>query len=234
MSEKRFFEDGEKALGLTLWKARSCRGTLSGELKVGLPRGSMGTPSVHEVTQLLRAWSAGDREALDKLTPLVYRELHRAAKRHMGRQQPDHTLQTTALVNEVYLRLVVFKEVSWADRAHFFAVCAQLMRRILTDWARGQHYQKRGKGAQHVPFDDALVVSQERGPDLIALDDALKALSEVHARRSQIVELRFYGGLSVEETASVLRVSPETVMRDWKLAKLWLLREMSGGKQVGA
>jgi RNA polymerase sigma factor (TIGR02999 family) len=152
----------------------------------------------------------------------------------MARQQPDHTLQTTALVNEVYLRLVAFKEVSWADRAHFFAVCAQLMRRILTDWARGQQYLKRGKGARHVCFDEALVVSPERGPDLVALDEALKALSDVNSRRSQVVELRFYGGLSVEETAGVLKVSPETVMRDWKLAKLWLLREMSGGKRVGA
>ncbi len=127
-----------------------------------------GDTSVHEITQLLRAWSAGDQDALDKLTPLVYRELHRAAKRYMGRQQPDHTLQTTALVNEVYLRLVAFKEVSWADRAHFFAVCAQLMRRILTDWARSQQYQKRGKSAKHVPFDEALIVTPERGPRLIS------------------------------------------------------------------
>lgn len=193
----------------------------------------MGTPSVHEVTQLLRAWSAGDKDALDQLTPLVYRELHRAAKRYMARQQPDHTLQTTALINEVYLRLVAFKEVSWADRAHFLAVCAQLMRRILADWARGQRYRKRGKGAQHVPFDEALVISPERSSDLVALDEALKALAEADLRKSQIVELRFYGGLSVDETAKVLKVSPETVMRDWKLAKLWLLREMSGGKQVG-
>jgi RNA polymerase sigma-70 factor, ECF subfamily len=194
----------------------------------------MGTPSVHEITQLLRAWSAGDQDALDKLTPLVYRELHRAAKRHMARQQPDHTLQTTALVNEVYLRLVKFKEVSWADRAHFFAVCAQLMRRILTDWARAQQYQKRGKAAPHVIFDEALVAFPERASDLVALDEALKALAEADLRKSQVVELRFYGGLSVEETAGVLKVSPETVMRDWKLAKLWLLREMSGGNQVGA
>jgi RNA polymerase sigma factor (TIGR02999 family) len=194
----------------------------------------MGAPSVHEVTQLLRAWSAGDQDALDKLTPLVYRELHRAARRYMARQQPDHTLQTTALVNEVYLRLVAFKEVSWADRAHFFAVCAQLMRRILTDWARRQSYLKRGKGARPVPLDEALIISPERGPDLVALDDALKALSEVNRRESQVVELRFYGGLSVEETAGVLKVSPETVMRDWKMAKLWLLREMSGGKPIGA
>ncbi len=194
----------------------------------------MWEPSVHEVTQLLRAWSAGDQDALDKLTPLVYRELHRAAKRYMARQQSDHTLQTTALVNEVYLRLVAFKEITWADRAHFFAVCAQLMRRILTDWARGEQYQKRGRGAQHVPFDEALVVSREPSPDLVALDEALRALAKENVRRSQVVELRFYGGLSVEETAEVLKVSPETVMRDWKLAKLWLLREMRGGKQVGA
>ena len=191
-------------------------------------------PSAHEVTQLLRAWSAGDRDALDKLTPLVYRELHRAAKRYMARQQPDHTLQTTALVNEVYLRLIAFKEVSWEDRAHFFAVCAQLMRRILTDWARRQEYLKRGKGAQHIPFDEALVLSPKRSPDLVALDEALKILSEADPRKSQVVELRFYGGLSVDETAKVLKVSPETVMRDWRSAKLWLLREMTGGKQVGA
>src|SRR6516165_11477576 len=122
----------------------------------------MGAPSQHEVTELLRAWSAGDRTALDKLTPLVYRELHRAARRYMSRQQPDHTLQTTALVNEVYLRLIAFKQVSWADRAHFFAVCAQLMRRILTDWARSQQYQKRGKGTQRLSFDEWSVVSPER------------------------------------------------------------------------
>jgi RNA polymerase sigma-70 factor, ECF subfamily len=190
--------------------------------------------SHHDVTQLLRAWSSGDQEALDKLTPLVYRELHRAAKRYMARQQPDHTLQTTALVNEVYLRLVAFKEVSWEDRAHFFAVCAQLMRRILTDWARGQRYQKRGGEARHIPLDEALLLSPGRSPGLVALDEALKVLSQTDARKSQVVELRFYGGLSVEETARVLKVSPETVMRDWKIAKLWLLREMTGGKQVGA
>jgi RNA polymerase sigma-70 factor (ECF subfamily) len=194
----------------------------------------MGTPSVHEITQLLRAWSAGDQNALEKLTPLVYRELHRAAQRYMARQKPDHTLQTTALVNEVYLRLVAFKEVTWEDRAHFFAVCAQLMRSILTDWARRQQYLKRGKGAPHVSLDDGLVVSPQRSPDLLALDEALKALSEVNSRRGQVVELRFYGGLSVDETAGVLKVSPETVLRDWKLAKLWLLREMSGGKQFEA
>ena len=194
----------------------------------------MEVPSVHDVTQLLRAWSAGDRDALDKLTPIVYRELHRAARRHMARQQPDHTLQTTALVNEVYLRLVAFKEVSWADRGHFFAVCAQLMRRILTDWARRQQYLKRGKGAAHISLDDAFVVSPARSRDLVALDEALQALSEVDLRKSQVVELRYYGGLTVEETAGVLKVSPETVMRDWRLAKAWLLREISGGQRVGS
>lgn len=192
------------------------------------------TPSFHEVTQLLRAWSAGDQNALEKLTPLVYRELHRAAKRYMARQQADHTLQTTALVNEVYLRLIAFKEVSWTDRAHFFAVCAQLMRRILTDWARRQRYQKRGSKARHISIDEALLLSPERSPGLIALDEALKVLSETDPRKSHVVELRFYGGLSVDETAEVLKVSVETVMRDWRIAKLWLLREMTGGKQVEA
>jgi RNA polymerase sigma-70 factor (ECF subfamily) len=194
----------------------------------------MATPSVEEVTQLLRAWRSGDQDALDKLIPLVYPQLHRAAKRYMARQQPDHTLQTTALVNEVYLRLVAFKEVSLQDRIHFFAVCAQLMRRILTDWARRQRYLKRGQKAPHISLDEALVVSPERGPDLVALDDALKVLAEIDRRKSQVVDLRFYGGLSVDETAEVLKVSPGTVMRDWRIAKMWLLREMSGGNRVGA
>lgn len=194
----------------------------------------MGSSSVHDVTELLLAWSAGSQDALDKLTPLVYRELHRAAKRHMARQHSDHTLQTTALVNEVYLKLVAFKEVSWQDRAHFFAVCAQLMRRILTDWARQQQTLKHGQKAPHLSFDEAIVVSSGRAADLVALDDALKALLEADSRKSQVIELRFYGGLSVEETADVLKVSPETVMRDWKLAKLWLLREMSRGNSVDA
>ena len=194
----------------------------------------MGSSSVHDVTELLRAWSAGDQDALEKLTPLVYRELHRAAKRYMARQNPDHTLQTTALVNEVYLKLVAFKEVSWNDRGHFFAVCAQLMRRILTDWARKQSYLKHGQKAPHVSFDEAIVVSPNRAADLVALDEALKALSDTDSRKGQVVELRFYGGLSVDETADLLKVSPETVMRDWKLAKLWLLREMSRGNHVEA
>jgi RNA polymerase sigma-70 factor, ECF subfamily len=199
----------------------------------GFIAGLMGATS-QDVTQLLRAWSAGDSEALNQLTPLVYRELHRSASRYMARQPSDHTLQTTALVNEVYLRLVDFKAVSWQDRSHFFAVCAQLMRRILTDWARRQNYLKRGENAPHVSLDEALVVPPQRGMDLVALDEALQGLSKVDLRKGKIVELRFYGGLSVEETATVLRVSAETVMRDWKMAKLWLLREMSGESQVEA
>jgi RNA polymerase sigma-70 factor, ECF subfamily len=187
----------------------------------------MGAPSP-EVTHLLRAWTAGNRDALDKLTTIVYRELHHAAKRYMARQPLDHTLQTTALVNEVYLRLVDFGQVNWADRAHFFAVCAQLMRRILTDWARRQRSLKHAKKACQVPFDEALVITPSCGSDLVALDSALKALADEDSRKGQVVELRFYGGLTVEETALVLKVSPETVMRDWKLAKLWLLREMQG------
>jgi RNA polymerase sigma factor (TIGR02999 family) len=193
----------------------------------------MGAPS-QEVTQLLRAWSAGDRDALDKLTPLVYRELHRSAKRYMARQQTDHTLQTTALVNEVYLRLVDFKAINWEGRAHFFAVCAQLMRRILTDWARRQSYLKGRKKALHVSFDEGLVIPPQRATDLVQLDEALETLTKADLRKGRIVELRFYGGLSVEETASVLKVSAETVMRDWKMAKLWLLREMSGENHVEA
>jgi RNA polymerase sigma factor (TIGR02999 family) len=187
----------------------------------------MKAPSTHEVTQLLRAWSDGDSCALEKLTPLVYEELHRAAHRHMAREQPDHTLQTTALINEVYLRLVDLRDVSWQDRAHFFAVCARLMRRILTDAARSRRYLKRGGGTPELSLDETLVVSLYPRADLVALDDALKGLDAIDQRKSQVVELRFFGGLSVEETAEVLRVSRQTVLRDWGLAKVWLLRELS-------
>ncbi|HUI55844.1 MAG TPA: sigma-70 family RNA polymerase sigma factor [Bryobacteraceae bacterium] len=189
-------------------------------------------PPAHEITLLLQAWRAGDERALDKITPLVYRELHRVAKRYMAREKPGHTLQTTALINEVYVRLVSFKEVSWQDRAHFFAVCAQLMRHILTDWARRHRYLKRGGEARHISLDESVVVSAELSPDLVELDDALKGLAAIDPRKSQVVELRFYGGLSVEETAEVLKVSSGTVLRDWKMAKLWLLREISGGNQL--
>lgn len=193
----------------------------------------MTAPSPHEITQLLRAWSAGDPQALEKLTPLVYGELHRAAQRYIARERPNHTLQATALINEVYLRLVALQEVAWQDRAHFFAMCARLMRRILTDFARARHYLKRGGEARRISFDESLFLSEDASPDLVALDDALNRLADVDQRKSQVVELRFFGGLTAEETAKVLSVSEETVKRDWKLAKLWLLREMSGENQSG-
>jgi RNA polymerase sigma factor (TIGR02999 family) len=189
--------------------------------------------SAHEVTQLLRAWSEGDHEALDKLTPLVYEELHRAAHRYMAQERPGHTLQTTALVNEVYLRLVDIREVTWQDRAHFFAVCARLMRRVLTDFARSRGYLKRGGDSPHVALDQALLVSLEPPADLIALDDGLNALAAFDPRKGEVVELRFFGGLSVDETAEVLKVSPKTVDREWKLARLWLLEEMNGKRRDG-
>jgi RNA polymerase sigma factor (TIGR02999 family) len=188
----------------------------------------MGLSSSHEVTQLLRAWTAGDRDALEKLTPLVYEQLYRVAQRYMAGQRPGHTLQTTALVNEVYLRLVDCSRVNWQDRAHFLAVSAQLMRRILIDFARSRGYQKRGGDVVHLSLDDAPSVSNEPDADIVALDDALKALAEVDGRKSKVVELKFFGGLSIEETAEVLKVSTETVVRDWRLARAWLLRELSG------
>jgi RNA polymerase sigma-70 factor, ECF subfamily len=189
----------------------------------------MDEPSPREVTQLLRAWGEGDERALGHLTPLVYDELHRAAKRYMARERPGHTLQATALVNEVYLRLVDSARANWQDRAHFFAVCAQMMRRILVDWARSRRAAKRGGEAHPIELETAPEVALEPATDLVALDDALNALAALDQRRSQTVELRFFGGLSVEETAEVLKVSPETVTRDWKLAKSWLRRELSRG-----
>jgi RNA polymerase sigma factor (TIGR02999 family) len=194
----------------------------------------MSAPSAHEVTQLLRAWSGGDRQALEKLTPLVYEELHRRARHYVALENPGHIIQTTALINEVYLRLVDFRGVTWQDRAHFLAVCARMMRRILTDFARSRHYQKRGGAAQEVSFDEQLVVTREPSADLVALDDALNGLAGVDQRKCQVVELRFFGGLSVQETAEVLKVSEETVKRDWRLAKLWLLREICGGEERDA
>jgi RNA polymerase sigma factor (TIGR02999 family) len=179
---------------------------------------------------LLQAWSEGDEQALGKLMPLVYEELHRLARRYMAGESPGHTLQTTALVNEAYLRLVDVKKVSWQNRAHFFGVSAQLMRRILVDFARSRRSLKRGGDAFTMSLEDALIVSPKLGADVVALDDALKALDSIDARRSRVVELRFFGGLRVEEAAEVLKVSPETVMHDWKLAKAWLLRELSVDK----
>jgi len=178
------------------------------------------------ITELLLAWSRGERAALEKLVPRVHAELRRVAHRYMARERTGHTLQTTALVNEAYLRLINVEQVRWQNRAHFFAVSAQLMRRILVDFARSRNYLKRGGGAQKVTLDEAMVVSQEPGQDLVALDDALKALAVTDARKARVVELRFFGGLSVEETAEVLKVSADTVTRDWRLAKVWLAREM--------
>jgi RNA polymerase sigma factor (TIGR02999 family) len=174
------------------------------------------------------AWSNGDESALERLIPLVHSELRRLAKRYMRRERPGHTLQTTALVNEAYVRLIDAGRVKWQDRAHFLAISARLMRRILVDYARSRNYVKRGGEVRHVALEEAAVYSEDRAPDLIALDDVLRALAETDPRKSQIVELRFFGGLSVEETAEVLKVSPDTVGRDWRLAKAWLLRELSG------
>ena len=189
------------------------------------------TPSPQEVTQLLADWSNGNQAALDKLAPLVHEELRRLAHHYMSRERPGHTLQTSALVNEAYLRLIDQKNVHWQNRAHFFGIAAQLMRRILVDYARRRHYLKRGGNAQQVSLDQVAIYSQERSAELIALDDALTALTTVDQRKSQVVELRFFGGLSVEEVAEVLKVSRETVMRDWRLAKVWLLREINSGKR---
>lgn len=187
----------------------------------------MTKPSSQEVTELLLAWNGGDADALDKLMPLVYDELHRLAHRYLSGERAGHMLQTTALVNEAYLRLIDASRVQWQNRAHFFAVSAQLMRRVLVDFARARQYQKRGGGAQQVSLEEALVVSVDRGDELLALDDALTTLATADKRASQVVELRFFGGLSIEETAAVLHISPETVKRDWSWAKAWLLRELS-------
>lgn len=187
----------------------------------------MQTASPKEITRLLVAWGDGDESALAGLTPLVYEELHRLAHHYMGRERPGHTLQTSALVNEAYVRLIDWKNVHWQSRAHFFAVSAQLMRRILVDFARARGYAKRGGGALAVTLDEAALVSGDKGADIVALDEALVALAELDARQSRVVELRFFGGLSVEETAEVLKVSPGTVRRDWSLARAWLHRELS-------
>jgi RNA polymerase sigma factor (TIGR02999 family) len=187
----------------------------------------MAITSSHEVTQLLLDWSNGSNGALDKLMPLVDQELHRLAHHYMRRESPGHTLQTTALVNEAYLRLIDQKHVHWKNRAHFFALSAQLMRRILVDHARKRQYEKRGGGAPKISFDEAMVVSRQRRGDLIALDDALDKLAAVDPRKSKIVELRFFGGLSVDETAEALQISAVTVMREWSMAKAWLYNSLS-------
>ena len=185
--------------------------------------------SREEVTGLLQAWSGGDQAALEKLMPLVYAELHRLAKRYMGHEHAGHSLQTSALVNEAYLRLVDAHGVRWQNRAHFFAVSAQIMRRILVDFARSRQNLKRGGGALQVTLDEGLIVSPDSGADLLALDEALEQLAILNPRQSKVVELRYFGGLNEEEVAAALNVSSRTVRHDWSLARAWLYRELSLG-----
>jgi RNA polymerase sigma-70 factor, ECF subfamily len=180
-----------------------------------------------EITQLLANWSQGDKTALDQLVPLVYPELRRAAKRHMNLEGPGQTLQTSALINEAYLKLVDQQNVEWQNRAHFFAVAAQVMRHILVDHARTRHRAKRGGGAPRVPLDEAATLTAQRASELIALDEALRDLATLDERRSQIIELRFFGGLSLDETAELMNISPSTVQREWRAAKAWLHHTMS-------
>src|SRR6266478_5821781 len=185
-----------------------------------------------DISTLLRAWSDGDQGALDRLTPIVYNELHRLAGRYMRRERPGHSLQTTALVNEAYMRLVDYERMQWQDRAHFFAVSAQVMRRILVEHAR-RHNLKCGAGVQHVSLDEAAIVGGDLDADMVALDDAMNALARIDPRKVQVVEMRFFGGLSVEETAGVLKISPVTVKRDWRAARAWLYRELTGALTDG-
>lgn len=180
-----------------------------------------------EITRLLQGWNDGDEQALEKLTPVLYRELHRMAHRYMRQERPGHTLQTTALINEAYIRLIGWKNVRWQNRAHFFGVSAQLMRKILVDFARSRNYAKRGADARVVSLDEAPAVSRDSAQDILALDRALARLAEIDPRKSQIVELRFFGGLTLEEAAEVMNVSSRTIRRDWDLAKAWLSRAMS-------
>ena len=182
--------------------------------------------STAHITQLLVAWSGGRREALDDLLPLVYDELRRLASRYLRHEPVDHTLQPTALVHEAYMRLIDQRKVQWRNRAHFYGVAAQIMRRVLVDHARAHNYQKRGGGARPLSLDEAVVASPDRAPDLLALDEALERLTKQDPRKGKVVELRFFGGLSVEETAAVLNVSPFTVIRDWNFVKAWLSREI--------
>jgi RNA polymerase sigma factor (TIGR02999 family) len=188
----------------------------------------MQVQSAKEITRLLVAWSEGDQSALDQLAPLINSELHRLAHHYMCRERPGHLLQTSALVNEAYVRLIDWKNVRWQNRAHFFGVAAQLMRRILVDFARERQYQKRGGGALQVSLSEAASFVMQRNSDLVALDEALTALAQIDPRKVRVVEMRFFAGLSIEEVADVLKVSKETVMRDWRLSKVWLLRELAG------
>jgi len=187
------------------------------------------TPPQHEITQLLAQWREGNQSALDELYPLVYDELHRLARRYMSRERKGHTLQTTALINEAYVRLVDQKNVPWANRSHFFAISAQIMRRILIDHARRHQYAKRGGGARQVSLEEALtVVMPDQSGELLRLDEALKSLAEMDPRRSQVVELRYFGGLNNEEIAGVLQISENTVTRDWNMARAWLYQQLTG------
>jgi RNA polymerase sigma factor (TIGR02999 family) len=187
------------------------------------------SPSPQQISQLLVAWSNGDQAALDQLMPLVYGELRKMARRYMRGQPAGHTLQTTALIHEAYLKLVGQQEKRWRNRAHFFGVAAQAMRHILVDYARSGQAAKRGGEARGVSLDETALVTQDRAAELVALDDALNDLAELAPRQSRVVELRYFGGLSVEETAEVMKVSPETIMRDWRMAKTWLLRQLERG-----
>ena len=184
-------------------------------------------PRQHEITQLLAKWSDGNQSALDELYPLVYDELHRLARRYMSRERRGHTLQTTALINEAYVRLVDQKNVHWANRSHFFAISAQIMRRILNDHARRHAYAKRGGGAQQVSLEEVAAVTPDPGRELVRLDEALKSLAEMDPRRSQVVEMRYFGGLNNEEIAGVLKISENTVTRDWNMARAWLYQQLS-------
>jgi RNA polymerase sigma factor (TIGR02999 family) len=193
----------------------------------------MSLPSTSEITTLLRAWSGGDRNAMETLVPLVYHELHRAARRYMARENPGHTLQTTGLVNETYLRLSKLEGVDWQSRGHFFAICARLMRHILTDYARARPHLKGGQRAQSLPLEEAAPLALTPSLDFVALDEALNRLAAIDERQSQVVQLRFFVGLSVKETAEVLKVSERTVKQDWMFAKLWLLRELGRSRNDG-
>jgi RNA polymerase sigma factor (TIGR02999 family) len=185
-------------------------------------------PPQHHITELLAEWSDGNQSALDELYPLVYDELHRLARRYISCERKGHTLQTTALINEAYVRLVDQRNVRWANRSHFFAISAQIMRRILIDHARRHAYAKRGGGAQQVSLDEAATVTPDQSLELIRLDEALNSLSELDPRRGQVVELRFFGGLNNEEIAGVLKVSENTVTRDWNMARAWLYQQLTG------
>ena len=186
------------------------------------------TPHQHEITELLAEWREGNQSALDELYPLVYDELHRLARRYMSRERKGHTLQTTALINEAYVRLVDQKNVHWANRSHFFAISAQIMRRILIDHARRHAYAKRGGGARQVSLEEAATVVPNKSEELLRLDEALKSLAEMDPRRSQVVELRYFGGLNNEEIAGVLHISENTVTRDWNMARAWLYQQLTG------